>query len=95
MTSTMVLFLLLLLVFPHMDKALGAHEESQKQGAEKTYHDARFTIPIKPKYIPKVIRPTPKDPPIPECLRKGTCSRLHLSPPPPQRSFKGTNEPGH
>jgi GTP-binding nuclear protein Ran len=36
-----------------MDKALGAHEESQKQGAEKTYHDARFTIPIKPKYIPK------------------------------------------
>ncbi|AEC07711.1 transmembrane protein [Arabidopsis thaliana] len=93
MTSTMVLFLLLLLVFPHMDKALGAHEESQKQ--EKTYHDARFTIPIKPKYIPKVIRPTPKDPPIPECLRKGTCSRLHLSPPPPQRSFKGTNEPGH
>ncbi|EFH40030.1 hypothetical protein ARALYDRAFT_331145 [Arabidopsis lyrata subsp. lyrata] len=31
MVSSMVLFLLLLLVFPHMDKALGAQEEAQKQ----------------------------------------------------------------
>jgi len=31
MVSSMALFLLLLLVFPHMDKALGAQEEAQKQ----------------------------------------------------------------
>ncbi|KAG7536787.1 hypothetical protein ISN44_As13g007110 [Arabidopsis suecica] len=70
MVSSMVLFLLLLLVFPHMDKALGAQEEAQKQ---------KFPIPrfrCSPRYS----------------FCKG---QINLPSPPPQKSFKGTQEPGH
>ncbi|CAH2065806.1 unnamed protein product [Thlaspi arvense] len=44
MVSSMVLFLLLLLVFPHIDKALGAQEETQKQSESFRLLDDRRSL---------------------------------------------------
>ncbi|EOA21864.1 hypothetical protein CARUB_v10002340mg [Capsella rubella] len=88
MVSSMALFLLLLLVFPHMDKALGAQEGVQKQSGEDTYQPNRRGFP--PIRVPGIPGRTPKFPPIPKCLPKHAhvpfCKgKIEFPPPPPKR----------
>ncbi|EOA14291.1 hypothetical protein CARUB_v10027457mg [Capsella rubella] len=82
MVSSMVLVLLLLLVFPHMDKALGAQEGAKKQSGEDTYHPNGFVDPRR--LIPHI--------PCFNCRRKPEI----FTPPIPYTSFEGTQGvPGH
>ncbi|XP_010448671.1 PREDICTED: uncharacterized protein LOC104731100 [Camelina sativa] len=82
MVSSMVFCLLLLLVFPHMDKALGAQEEANNQSAEEIYHPSGLGRIIGRIKCPRKI-PFCHDPDIPNVP----------IPPPPHMPVKGRVEP--
>ncbi|XP_019088728.1 PREDICTED: uncharacterized protein LOC104726007 isoform X2 [Camelina sativa] len=86
MVSSMVLFLLILLVFPHMDKALGAQEEVKKQSAEEIYHPSGFGSGI----FRRIIKSCPHIFPI--CRGDIHIPDIHI-PPPPHMPLKGRIDP--
>ncbi|CAA7058650.1 unnamed protein product [Microthlaspi erraticum] len=80
----MVLFFILLLVFPHMDKALSTHMELRKlsgAGAEETNHPDQVTVQRQMRYF--IGRPlTP-------CTFYTRCKRSDPAPQPPPPRKRG------
>ncbi|OAP16929.1 ECS1 [Arabidopsis thaliana] len=84
----MFLFLLLLLVFPHIDNVLGARMEPRELGEINHADPLGFPVPIHvpPRFIPT--RPVPRLPPY-SPRRCPFCN-----PPPPSKAFP-KNTPSH
>ncbi|BAB10494.1 unnamed protein product [Arabidopsis thaliana] len=77
MVSSMALFLLLLLVFPHMDKALGAQEEAQKQNVlhESPFVQIQTYLLLRPTGLSKAHSNLVID----FTLASNACERVHVS----------------
>ncbi|AEE31373.1 ECS1 [Arabidopsis thaliana] len=89
--SSMFLFLLLLLVFPHIDNVLGARMELRELGEINYADPLGFTRPIVPIHVPGF---PPRRPTIPQLppYRPRRCPFCY--PPPPPKAFP-KNSPSH